>query len=227
MSDHDMVSVLVLIPVMFPVPISVMRVATLPWIAVTFVQSMVSVLALTARVTAPREVDATSVLLLMAVMAAATCAFVLVLTPPMREPMEVDAVRMDAAVDAVPAEIAEAILVDAVVTLAAVAREPAESVASVRFLVPYDQMDASVRELPPRVETATSRLSTICLPTVPTPFRVEVATFQTSAASVPKDVSVRVPVDQTLVGMVARSEVDAVRTVALVLALMVEMAAAS
>ena len=59
---------------------------------------------------------------------------------------------------------------------------------------------------------------------VPAVVRVAVATFQTSAARVPNVVSERVADDQTLSGIVAAREVEAVRTVAAVAALMVEMA---
>lgn len=221
---------MVLMPVMFPVPISETMVETLPATVVTSDQLMVSVLAFTASVIAPREVDAVRVLALMEAMAAATCALVLVLTPPMSEPRDVEAFRMEASVLeftlAVPAVMAAAIEVDAVVRLAAVARAPAVRVASVRFRVPYVQTSAAVMDPPPTVETATLRLSTRCLPTVPAPESVEVATFQTSAATVPNEVRVRVPCDQTAVGMVAKSDDEAVKMDALVLVLIVVTAPA-
>jgi hypothetical protein len=123
------------------------------------------------------------------------------------------------AVVVVSADIAAAIEVEAVVRLATVASDPAVRVASVRLRVAYDQMEASVSPPLPTVETATSRLSTKCLPTVPAPVRVEVATFQTSAARVPNEVRVRVVLAQTATGMVATSDEEAVRTVAVVFAL--------
>ena len=60
-----------------------------------------------------------------------------------------------------------------------------------------------------------------CLPIVPAVVSVDVATFHTSAASVPKFVSERLADDQTLSGIVAARDVDAVRTVAFVLLLIV------
>ena len=66
---------------------------------------------------------------------------------------------------------------------------------------------------PPEIaETAISRLETRCLPTVPEDVRVEVATFQTAAgsAAIDEESDVR---DEP-------SDVEAVSTVALVLALM-------
>ena len=99
------------------------------------------------------------------------------------------------AVLAVPAVIAEASDVEAVVTLAAVAREPLVRVASVRLRVPYDQTSEAVRVEPREVS-------------------VRVPFVHTSAANVPKVVRERDPLAQTAVGMVAASEVEAVRTVA-------------
>ena len=61
-------------------------------------------------------------------------------------------------------------------------------------------------------------------PIEPGVVRVDVATFQTSAASVPKVVRDRVAEDQTLSGIVAAKDVEAVETVASVWALMVEIA---
>ena len=60
-SDQLMLSVLVLMAAMFPVPISVMSVATLFLTVVTSDQLIVSVCALTARVMAARDVEARSV----------------------------------------------------------------------------------------------------------------------------------------------------------------------
>ena len=67
---------------------------------------------------------------------------------------------------------------------------------------------------------------TRCLPTVPAPFRVEVATVHTSAARVPNDESVRVVLAHTAVGIVATRDEEAVSTVALVLLLIVVIAEA-
>ena len=61
-------------------------------------------------------------------------------------------------------------------------------------------------------------------PIVPVFVRVEVATFQTSAARVPKLESVLPVVAQTAVGMVEARLVEAVRTVESVWLLIVEMA---
>ena len=55
--------------------------------------------------------------------------------------------------------------------------------------------------------------------------KVDVATFQTAATSPPKLLK-EAPVDQTLMGIVDASEVEAVRTVASVCALIVEIAVA-
>jgi hypothetical protein len=109
----------------------------------------------------------------------------------------------------------EAIEDDAVVRLARVARDPEESVASVRLRVANDHTCDAVRfELPvDRVR-----------PILPGVVRVDVATFHTSAASVPKVVRERVAEDQTLRGMVEAREVEAVRTIASVWVLMVDIA---
>jgi len=61
-------------------------------------------------------------------------------------------------------------------------------------------------------------------PIVPAFVSVDVATFHTSAASVPNDVKVREADDQTARGIVAASDVEAVKTVAFVFALIVEIA---
>ena len=65
------------------------------------------------------------------------------------------------------------------------------------------------------------------MPIVPGFVRVDVATFHTSAARVPKVVRERVPDDQTLRGILDARDVDAVNTVASVWELMVEMAEVS
>ena len=66
---------------------------------------------------------------------------------------------------------------------------------------------------PPEIaETAISRLETRCLPTVPEDVRVEVATFQTAAGST--------AIDEESDERDEPSDVEAVRTVALVLTLM-------
>ena len=119
------------------------------------------------------------------------------------------------AVLAVPAVIADAKLVEALVTSDCTASEPDERPAPVRVLEPKLQICEAVRlELP--VERAR--------PMVPLFVSVEVATFQTSAASVPNVVSERVPADQTAAGMVDANEVEAVRTVASVWVLIVLIA---
>ncbi len=87
------------------------------------------------------------------------------------------------------------------------AREPAVKVASVRFLVAYVQTSKAVK-----VEPDVS---------------VRVPLVHTSATNVPKVVRLLVVADQTAAGIVERSEVEAVRTVALVLALMVLTALAT
>ena len=89
------------------------------------------------------------------------------------------------------------------VTFAAVAREPAVNVASVKLRVPY-------------VHTSEAVIATLV--------RERVLFAHTSAASVPKLVRERDPLAQTAVGMVAASEVEAVRTVESVWELMVEIA---
>ncbi len=70
--------------------------------------------------------------------------------------------------------------------------------------------------------TAAFKLRTKCLPAVPAVVKVEVATFQTSAAKVPKEERVRVVAFQTLVGIEVAREVEALSTAALVLALTTE-----
>ena len=94
--------------------------------------------------------------------------------------------------------------VEAVVKLESVAKEPESKVPEVRFLVAYDQTSEALIP-PPEVS-------------------VRVPFVHTSAARVPKVVSDLAVFAHTPVGMVARSDVDAVRTVALVLLLMVETA---
>jgi hypothetical protein len=101
---------------------------------------------------------------------------------------------------------------------------PNVKVASERLRVAYDQTSEAVRLLPgPEVpEFAPIILS--CLPAVPAPMNVDVATFQTSAARVPKSESERPEIDQTAVGIVANKELEAVRTVEFVLLLIVVIA---
>jgi hypothetical protein len=141
--------------------------------------------------------------------------------------------------DAVPADIAEASEVDAFVTAVltfeiAVAIEddadvtsdcnasvPEVSVPAVSVRVPNDQTSAAVKLEPPPIEPVANTF-----PIVPAVVKVDVATFQTSDANVPNDVRVREADDQTARGIVAANEVEAVRTVALVLALIVVTAAA-
>ncbi len=140
--------------------------------------------------------------------AASTVAFVFVFTTPA---IDEDAVVTMAFVFAFTAVVTAAILVEseveALVTSDCTAREPDERVASVRFLVPYVHTSAAVREPPPLV-------------------RVRVPLVQTSAARVPNVVRDREALDQTARGIVAPRDVDAVRTVALVLLLMVVIAEA-
>jgi hypothetical protein len=100
----------------------------------------------------------------------------------------------------------------AVVMSVTLAREPLVRVASVRFRVANDQTCDAVRD---------EEFVASCIPIDPGVVRVEVAIFHTSEARVPKVVSVRVADVQTLSGMFAAKDVDAVRTVALVLLLIV------
>jgi hypothetical protein len=96
-----------------------------------------------------------------------------------------------------------------------VAKEPEERPAPVRVRVPKLQTWEAVRPF---------ELVASCNPIEPGVVRVVVATFHTSAARVPKVVRDLAVLAQTAVGMVARSDVEAVRTVASVCELMVEMA---
>jgi hypothetical protein len=154
---------------------------------------------------APREVEARFVLALTAEVIPDVWAFVLAFT---LATIEVEAVSTVASVFALIADCAE-------VTLAAVARDPAVRVASVRFRVPNVHTCEAVREEPPKART---------FPIVPGVVRVDVATFHTSAARVPNVVSDLVAEVQTLSGIVAASDVDAVSTVAFVLLLIVVIA---
>ena len=132
---------------------------------------------------------------------------------------DVEAARTVALVEAVPAEIAAAKEVEAVVTSDCTASDPAERPAPVKVRVPYVQTSDAVRVEPTVLPPKTS-----CLPAVPAVMKVEVATFQTSAANVPKVVRERAVVDQTAVGMVAKRDEEAVKTVELVLLLIVVIA---
>jgi len=120
--------------------------------------------------------------------------------------------------------IAAAIEEEAVVTSDCNANEPEVRPAPVRVRVPNDQTSAAVR-VPPPLEPVPANVS--WRPVVPGVVKVDVATFQTSDARVPKVVSERVPLAQTAVGMVEAKEVEAVRTVEAVYASIVEMAEAS
>ena len=116
------------------------------------------------------------------------------------EPIEVEAFKTAELVfvltEAVPTVMADARELEAVVTSDCRARAPEVSVASVKSLTPYVQTSAAVM---PR----------------PTPLvSVLVPLFHTSAARVPKVVRDLAVLAQTAVGMVARSDVEAVRTVA-------------
>jgi len=95
------------------------------------------------------------------------------------------------------------------------ASDPEERPAPVRVLVANDQTS----------EAAMPVLMLNCFPVVPAATTLEVATFQTSEARVPKLERVLVlALPQTAVGIVDASEVEAVRTVASVWELIVEMA---
>ncbi len=94
--------------------------------------------------------------------------------------------------------------VEAVVRSAKVPREPEVKVASVRLRVAYVQTSEAL--IPPDE------------------VRVRVPFVHTSAARVPNVVRDLEAEDQTEVGIVARSDVEAVRTVALVFELIVEIA---
>jgi hypothetical protein len=118
--------------------------------------------------------------------------------------------------EAVPAVIAEARDDEAFVTSDVFARVPDVRVASVRLRVANDQTCEAV--IPVARES--------CLPVVPSAMTLEVAMFQTSEARVPNVVRDRVVALHTPAGIVARSDVEAVKTVALVFELMVEMAEA-
>jgi hypothetical protein len=182
-SDHAIVSVFVLIPEMFPVPISEMRVATLLFTVVMSDQSIESVFVFTARRRAPSDDEALFVF-----------AFTLAVLAEMALASEVEALLVF--------EFTEE---TALVTSDAVASEPVVSEAPVRVRVAYDQ---------------TSDAASV--PAV----RVRVAFDQMSDTNEPKVVSDRVPLAHTAAGIVEASEVEAVRTVALVFELMVEIAVA-
>jgi hypothetical protein len=110
--------------------------------------------------------------------------------------------------------IADASDVDAFVTSDWTARVPLLRLAPVSVRAPKLQTCDAVRLPDPP-------LLANCNPIDPAVTMLEVATFQTSEAKVPKVVRDRVADAQTLSGMVAPSEVDAVKTVALVLLLIV------
>ena len=151
---------------------------------------------------APSDDEAAFVLLLMAVWAAVIFPAVEAVPAVMLAANEDEAERTALLVLAL---MLAARLDEAEVTSDWRAKEPTERPAPVKVLEPNDQIWEAVRfELP--VERAR--------PIEPGVVRVEVATFQTSAARVPKVVSERVAADQTLVGMVEAREVEAVRTVA-------------
>jgi hypothetical protein len=203
-------------------------------IEVEAVPIVFAVLAVPAAIAAASDVLAEFVFSLTADVILEVCAFVFEFITEARDVDAVSTVAFVLALTAdVPAVIAEAIELEAVfvllfmldiapVTSEATARAPVSSVESDNLLVAYDQILAAVRD-PPAL-TRASKLSTICLPTVPAPFNVDVATVHTSAARVPNDVSVLVELAQTAVGIVARSDEDAVSTVLFVLVLMVETA---
>lgn len=116
--------------------------------------------------------------------------------------------------EAVPAETADAIDDEAVemsafvfVTSDSTAKDPAVKVASVKLRVAYVQTSPAVKEPP---------LVSVLVPFV-----------QTSAARVPNVVRDRAELFQTAVGIVEAIDVDAVKTVAFVFALIVEIAVAT
>jgi len=118
----------------------------------------------------------------------------------------------------VPALIADASDVEAFATSDCSAREPDVRFPSVKSRVPKLQTWDAVRpELPPELIAKT-------FPIVPVVVNVDVATFQTSEANEPNVVSDLAPFAQTANGIVAASDVDAVNTVAFVLALIVDIA---
>ena len=86
--------------------------------------------------------------------------------------------------------------------------------------VPKLQTCAAVRLPPPPPDTPFARAK----PMLPGVVRVDVATFQTADTSVPKVSRERPLTDQTPRGMVEASDVEAVKTVASVCALMVDIA---
>ena len=89
-------------------------------------------------------------------------------------------------------------------TSESVESDPEDSPAPVRVRVP--KLQIADGDEPIFIES--------CIPVVPGLVKVEVATFQTSEASVPKVESERVLLAQTAVGMVEARDVEAVRTVA-------------
>jgi hypothetical protein len=120
------------------------------------------------------------------------------------EAIEDEAELVFALTEAVSAVIAAASEVEAVVKFVSVASEPVSSVPSERRRVAYVQTSEAVREEP---------LVSVLVPFV-----------QTSAARVPNVVRDLVVADQTAVGIVEASEVEAVKTVELVLLLIVVIA---
>ena len=96
------------------------------------------------------------------------------------------------------------------------ARAPTPSVPAVSVRAEYVQTPAASSVLFAKPET--------CFPTEPAVVSVDVATFQMSAVSVPNVVSERMPLVQTLSGIVAANDEEAVRTVLFVLVLIVVIA---
>ena len=149
----------------------------------------------------PRDVEAASIV-----------AFVLSLIPEdmpaIPAPNDVEAVSIALFVFeltlAVPAAICEPIELEAVVMSDCSAREPEVKVPSVRLRVAYVQTSEAVNVLPD--------------------VRVLVPFVHTSAANVPNVVKERLVLAQTAVGIVARSDVEAVNTVAFVFAFIVDIA---
>jgi hypothetical protein len=136
-------------------------------------------------------------------LALATTAFVLAVPADMAEAIELEAVERLPVIVAVLAVISDC-----------TASEPELSPAPVRLREPNVHIS--------RAEIFEAVAS--CFPIVPVFVSVDEATFQTSDARVPNDVSVLADVAHTDVGSVANNEDEAVRTVTLVLLLIVVIA---
>ncbi len=185
--------------------------------SVTFDQAMVSVFALISpfEVTSPVTSDHAMVSVFVLIpemfpvpiseMRVATLLFTVVMSDQSIESVLVFTARRRAPSDDEALLVFEFTEETALVTSDAVASEPVVSEAPVRVRVAYDQ---------------TSDAASV--PAV----RVRVAFDQMSDTNEPKVVSDRVPLAHTAAGIVEASDVEAVRTVALVFELMVEIAVA-